>query len=238
MFCLYNFYIYLPFIDCTGINFARYSEIPIDISGNGTLPAIESFSKELIGEPLMDNVTRSNFTEPTPVQKYSIPIGLANRDLMACAQTGSGKTAGFLFPLIAQLTKNKAVPMPPHASPNCVYPNAVILSPTRELTTQIFEESRKFTYRTGIRTVVVYGGADVTEQLHDLRQGVDILVATPGRLVDFIERGRVSMACVRHLVLDEADRMMDMGFEPQVCLFVSLLFFRLIFHVSMSFTDH
>lgn len=204
-----------------GINFSRYSEIPIDISGNGTLPAIDSFDEGLIGKPLMDNVIRSNFTEPTPVQKYSIPIGLANRDLMACAQTGSGKTAGFLFPLIAQMTKNKAVPRPANVPPSCATPNAVILSPTRELTTQIYDEARKFAYRTGIRTVVVYGGADVTEQLNDLRQGVDILVATPGRLVDFIERGRVSMACVKHLVLDEADRMMDMGFEPQVrfCLY-------------------
>lgn len=205
----------------TGINFSKYSEIPIDISGNNTLPAIETFEEKLIGKPLMDNVERSQFTEPTPVQKYSIPIGLANRDLMACAQTGSGKTAGFLFPLIAQMTKNKAVPRPSHLPPSCACPNAVILSPTRELTTQIYDEARKFAYRTGIRTVVVYGGADVIDQLNELRQGVDILVATPGRLVDFIERGRVSMACVKHLVLDEADRMMDMGFEPQITKIIS-----------------
>lgn len=96
------------------------------------------------------------------------------------------------------------------------YPSALILSPTRELSMQIHEEARKFSYQTGVRVVVAYGGAPITQQLRDLERGVDILVATPGRLVDLLERARVSLQSIRYLALDEADRMLDMGFEPQV----------------------
>jgi len=90
------------------------------------------------------------------------------------------------------------------------------MSPTRELTTQIFEEARKFTFRTVIRPVVAYGGANIRDQIQELRRGCDILVATPGRLVDLMERGHVSLSCAFYLCLDEADRMLDMGFEPQI----------------------
>ena len=90
------------------------------------------------------------------------------------------------------------------------------MSPTRELTTQIFEEARKFTFRTAIRPVVAYGGANIRDQIQELRRGCDILVATPGRLVDLMERGHVSLSCAFYLCLDEADRMLDMGFEPQI----------------------
>jgi len=96
------------------------------------------------------------------------------------------------------------------------YPSALILSPTRELSMQIHEEARKFSYQTGVRVVVAYGGAPITQQLRELERGVDILVATPGRLVDLLERARVSLQSIRYLALDEADRMLDMGFEPQV----------------------
>ncbi|GJN25181.1 hypothetical protein PR202_gb12975 [Eleusine coracana subsp. coracana] len=110
---------------------------------------------------------------------------------------------------------------PPAARPQrggmrTAYPLALILSPTRELSMQIHEEARKFSYQTGVRVVVAYGGAPITQQLRDLERGVDILVATPGRLVDLLERARVSLQSIRYLALDEADRMLDMGFEPQV----------------------
>lgn len=135
--------------------------------------------------------------------------------LLHSAQTGSGKTAGFLFPIIMSMLKNGGAPPPPDARLR-TYPTALCLAPTRELASQIHDESRKFTYCTGIATVCVYGGADVRNQLRDLERGCDLLIATPGRLVDLIERGRLSMEMIQFLCLDEADRMLDMGFEPQI----------------------
>jgi ATP-dependent RNA helicase DDX3X len=116
---------------------------------------------------------------------------------MACAQTGSGKTAGFLFPVILQLLKTGASEPPAGLRRSVALPHALVLAPTRELVVQIFEEARKFCYRTGINPVVVYGGADIKNQFRDLERGTDLLVATPGRLVDLIERGRISLQCVR-----------------------------------------
>jgi ATP-dependent RNA helicase DDX3X len=138
--------------------------------------------------------------------------------MMACAQTGSGKTAGFLFPVISLMLRNGPSPEPegaPGRGRSC-YINGLILAPTRELASQIFDEAQKFCYCTGIRPVVVYGGANIQNQQRELDRGADLLVATPGRLVDLIERGRIKLDCVRYLVLDEADRMLDMGFEPQI----------------------
>lgn len=140
---------------------------------------------------------------------------MKGRDLMACAQTGSGKTGGFLFPVIAQLVSSGASPAPDLRRGQAA-PHALVLAPTRELAVQIYDEARKFCYRTGLAPVVVYGGADVKTQLRDLERGCDILVATPGRLVDLMERGRITLQLVRLLILDEADRMLDMGFEPQI----------------------
>jgi ATP-dependent RNA helicase DDX3X len=155
----------------------------------------------------MNNLTLTKFTRPTPVQKYSIPIGMTGGDMMACAQTGSGKTAGYLFPTISLLLKYGPMQMPETRRPRATYISALVLAPTRELASQIFDEANKFCYCTGIRPVVVYGGANIQQQQRELDRGADILVATPGRLVDLIERGRIKLDCVRFLVLDEADRM-------------------------------
>jgi ATP-dependent RNA helicase DDX3X len=160
----------------SGINFAKYDDIPVETSGEEVPPPCLEFTIEELGQPLINNTVRTGYTRPTPVQKYSIPIGLRRRDLMACAQTGSGKTAGFLFPVIAQMLRNGAAPVPDGTPSRCVTPNCLILAPTRELVTQIFDEARKFTYRTGIRASVVYGGADIKEQLMDLDRGCDLLV--------------------------------------------------------------
>ncbi|PKI42912.1 hypothetical protein CRG98_036710 [Punica granatum] len=122
---------------------------------------------------------------------------------MACAQTGSGKTAAFCFPIISGIMRGEYVQRP--RAPRTSYPLALILSPTRELSCQIHDEARKFSYQTGVKVV-----------LRELERGVDILVATPGRLVDLLERARVSLQVIRYLALDEADRMLDMGFEPQI----------------------
>ena len=197
----------------TGINFDAYEDIPVEATGDDVPEPISTFADVDLGPALMANVARCKYTKPTPVQRYSIPIGLAGRDLMACAQTGSGKTAAFCFPIIHNILRSGVQPT---GRSRKAFPLALILSPTRELSSQIYEEARKFCYQTGIRAVVVYGGAPVVNQLRDMERGCDLLVATPGRLSDLIERARVSLQRVGYLALDEADRMLDMGFEPQI----------------------
>jgi len=200
----------------TGINFDAYDNIPVETSGADTPSPIDKFDPEVIGDDLFRNVQLCGYAKPTPVQKYSIPIATANRDLMACAQTGSGKTAGFLFPIIMTMLRNGGSEPEGGIRGRRTYPECLILAPTRELASQIQEEAQKFLYCTGIASVVCYGGADVRDQLRQIERGCDLLVATPGRLVDLIERGRLSMENCKFLVLDEADRMLDMGFEPQI----------------------
>jgi len=196
----------------TGINFDNYDKIPIEVTGENAPDPIDIYSAETIGDDLFRNTQLCGYTRPTPVQKYSVPIGIAGRDLMACAQTGSGKTAGFLFPVLMSMIQKGGQETPENARRR-TYPEALILAPTRELAQQIYDEAQRFSYATGIAPVVIYGGADVRDQLRQIDRGCDLLVATPGRLVDMIERGRIAMENVRFLVLDEADRMLDMGFE-------------------------
>lgn len=198
----------------TKIDFDKYDEIPVDTSGTDCPEPIKQFEDIELPQRLRDNIKLAKFDRPTPVQKYALPIVGNNRDLMACAQTGSGKTAAFLFPMIAQLLKNGIPPIEDHGRK--AHPSALVLAPTRELACQISDEARKFSYRTGLKSVVVYGGAPIGYQLRQLESGCDIVVATPGRLVDILERARISLDKVRYLVLDEADRMLDMGFEPQI----------------------
>ncbi|GMI84183.1 RNA Helicase 37 [Hibiscus trionum] len=199
----------------TAINFDAYEDIPVDTSGDNVPPPVNTFAEIDLGEALNLNIRRCKYVKPTPVQRYAIPISLAGRDLMACAQTGSGKTAAFCFPIISGIMRGP-VPQKPLRGARTVFPLALILSPTRELSMQIHEEARKFSYQTGVKVVVAYGGAPINQQLRELERGVDILVATPGRLVDLLERARVSLQMIRYLALDEADRMLDMGFEPQI----------------------
>jgi len=203
----------------TGINFDKYGDIPVEATGRDVPEPIVEFTHPPVDEHLISNIHLARYTTPTPVQKYSIPIVGAGRDLMGCAQTGSGKTGGFLFPILSALFTHGPPPMPPQPPSygrSKGYPSVLILAPTRELVSQIHEEARKFTYRSWVRPAVVYGGAEMGAQLRQIERGCDLLSATPGRLVDLIERGRISLANVRFLVLDEADRMLDMGFEPQI----------------------
>ncbi|XWS73431.1 hypothetical protein CRYUN_Cryun02cG0127700 [Craigia yunnanensis] len=201
--------------ESTGINFDAYEDIPVETSGGNVPPPVNTFAEIDLGEALNLNIRRCKYVKPTPVQRHAIPISLAGRDLMACAQTGSGKTAAFCFPIISGIMRGQ-LPQRPLRGKRTVYPLALILSPTRELSMQIHEEAKKFSYQTGVKVVVAYGGAPINQQLRELERGVDILVATPGRLVDLLERARVSLHMIRYLALDEADRMLDMGFEPQI----------------------
>lgn len=207
----------------SGINFANYDDIPVEASGQNVPEPVLQFTNPPLDDHLLANIKLASYKTPTPVQKYSIPIVMGGRDLMACAQTGSGKTGGFLFPILSQAYIHGPSSAPAQGGgamgfqrSRKAYPTSLILAPTRELVSQIFEESRKFAYRSWVRPCVVYGGADIGSQLRSMERGCDLLVATPGRLVDLIERGRISLANIKYLVLDEADRMLDMGFEPQI----------------------
>ena len=133
-----------------------------EATGADVPAAVTSFDEVDLGPALMANVKRCKYDRPTPVQRLSIPIGLAGRDLMACAQTGSGKTAAFCFPILANILKSGAQPT---GRSRKAFPLALVLSPTRELSSQIYDEARKFCYQTGIRPVVVYGGAPVVNQV-------------------------------------------------------------------------
>uniref|UniRef100_A0A8C1VQT1 RNA helicase n=1 Tax=Cyprinus carpio TaxID=7962 RepID=A0A8C1VQT1_CYPCA len=210
----------------TGINFEKYDDIPVEATGQNCPPHIESFHDVDMGEIIMGNISLSRYTRPTPVQKYAIPIIKTKRDLMACAQTGSGKTAAFLLPVLSQIYTEgpgeALQAMKSSAQENGKYgrrkqyPISLVLAPTRELALQIYEEARKVAYRSHVRPCVVYGGADIGQQIRDLERGCHLLVATPGRLVDMMERGKIGLDYCNYLVLDEADRMLDMGFEPQI----------------------
>ncbi|CAI8052416.1 Putative ATP-dependent RNA helicase an3 [Geodia barretti] len=203
----------------TGINFDRYEDIPVEATGEGCPKNVTSFEDCGFHETVRENIRMAKYTRPTPVQKYALPIIMGKRDLMACAQTGSGKTAAFLLPVLSLACCGGPPPTPPDPrgyGRRKQYPICLILAPTRELASQIYTEARKFSYRSRVRPCVVYGGADIGAQLRDLEKGCLLLVATPGRLVDVLERGRVGLEICRYLILDEADRMLDMGFEPQI----------------------
>lgn len=206
----------------SGINFSKYQHIPCRVTGNNICEPISSFQESGLRPILLDNIKRSGYTTPTPVQKYAIPIVMNNRDLMACAQTGSGKTAAFLLPVIHSLLEQNVAAA---SYSSCQEPSCVVVSPTRELAMQIYNEARKFSNTSVIRAVVAYGGTSVAHQSNMLQKGCHILVATPGRLLDFVEKGKVSFGQCKYFILDEADRMLDMGFQGDID--------RMINHPSM-----
>lgn len=209
-----------------GINFDKYDDIPVETSGNDVAEPIAEFKDiDNMHPQLLWNIDRAGFTKPTPVQKHSFPIGVSGRDLMVSAQTGSGKTAAFLFPMIQMLLESggasehggsRFIGQSSFSRRMVFFPVGLVLSPTRELALQIYAQARKFLYCTGMRACVVYGGMDTGQQFRDLEKGVDIVVATPGRLTDLLQRGRMNLGEIRYMILDEADRMLDMGFEPQI----------------------
>ncbi|NXP36550.1 DDX4 helicase, partial [Leiothrix lutea] len=202
----------------TGMNFDKYDENVVEVSGLDPPAALMSFADTNMCHTLTVNVAKAGYSKPTPVQKYSIPIILAGRDLMACAQTGSGKTAAFLIPIVAQMMRDgvTASRFKEQQEPECI-----ITAPTRELVNQIFLEARKFVYGTCIRPVVAYGGTQIDYSIRQVKQGCNILCATPGRLLDIIGRGKIGLHNVKYLVLDEADRMLDMGFGADMKKLVS-----------------
>eukprot|EP00929_Paragymnodinium_shiwhaense_P050557 TRINITY_DN2544_c0_g1_i1.p1 TRINITY_DN2544_c0_g1~~TRINITY_DN2544_c0_g1_i1.p1 ORF type:complete len:574 (-),score=124.41 TRINITY_DN2544_c0_g1_i1:367-2034(-) len=201
-----------------GIDFSQYDRIPVEITGEGyeDIKPMDLFSEQGLSESLRQNLERCGYERPTPIQKWSIPIVVSGRDVMACAQTGSGKTCAFMVPCIESLLRSGPPPKQGSGNRNMPWPCALVMAPTRELAQQIHEESLKFAFKTGIEARIIYGGADIGEQRREMQKGTDVLIATPGRLWDMIDRECVDMGQTQFLILDEADRMLDMGFEPQV----------------------
>ncbi|MGH8369015.1 MAG: DEAD/DEAH box helicase, partial [Pseudomonas sp.] len=160
-------------------------------------------------EPLLRALETLGYQTPTPVQAQAIPAVLAGRDLMAAAQTGTGKTAGFAVPLLQLLTMEG-----PKVSANSV--RALILCPTRELAEQVHASVAEYAQNVPLTTYAVYGGVSINPQMMKLRKGVDVLVATPGRLIDLFRQNALKLNQLQTLVLDEADRMLDLGFSEEL----------------------
>ncbi|WFD29029.1 RNA helicase [Malassezia sp. CBS 17886] len=181
----------------------------IAAKGGNMPPPLRSWRESTIPVPIVDALEEVGYKEPTPIQRQAIPLGLQYRDLIGVAETGSGKTASFVIPMLSYVSR-----MPPIDDENRhLGPYALILAPTRELAQQIESDTRKFAAKLGFTVVSLVGGRDLTEQSFNLRNGAEVVIATPGRLQDCIERHVVVLGQCTFLVLDEADRMVDMGFE-------------------------
>ncbi|QOC21088.1 DEAD/DEAH box helicase [Wenzhouxiangella sp. AB-CW3] len=156
---------------------------------------------------LLRAVGEQGYTQPTPVQQQAIPVVLEGHDLMASAQTGTGKTAAFTLPLLHKLSERRA------GHPR---PRALILTPTRELAAQVHENLRAYGRHLDLKSLEIFGGVNINPQITKLKRGIDVVIATPGRLIDHMERGTVRLDAIETLILDEADRMLDMGFRPAI----------------------
>src|SRR3989442_7454326 len=178
-----------------------------------------SFAELGLRPELLRAVAESGYTTPTPIQQQAIPIVMAGRDVMGGAQTGTGKTAGFALPILDRLMQHANTSPSPARHPV----RALILAPTRELAIQVEQAIKEYGKYTGVRSTCVFGGVDIKQQLAIVRAGVEILVATPGRLLDHVEQKSINLGQVEIFVLDEADRMLDMGFIPDIKRIMALL---------------
>ena len=180
------------------------------IPGEKEAPPIESFEDMNLDAKIMLDIKFHEYDKPTPIQAQAIPIICSGRDVLGCAETGSGKTAAFSIPMIQHCLQQPEIRRGDG-------PFAIVMAPTRELAQQIEKEAKIFSRSSkGFKTTIVVGGTNMSEQRSDLRQGVEVCVATPGRLIDHLHQGNTNLGRVSVVVLDEADRMLDMGFEPQI----------------------
>ncbi|KAL7588885.1 hypothetical protein Lser_V15G41442 [Lactuca serriola] len=189
---------------------AEYQKsLAIRVSGFDVPRPIKTFAEAGFSIELMKAIAKQSYEKPTPIQCQSLPIVLSGRDIIGIAKTGSGKTAAFILPMIVHI-----MDQPELAKEEG--PIGVVCAPTRELAHQIYLEAKKFAKANGIRVSAVYGGMSKLEQFKELKSGCEIVVATPGRLIDMLKMKAVTMSRATYLVLDEADRMFDLGFEPQI----------------------
>ncbi|KAK7330534.1 hypothetical protein VNO77_24729 [Canavalia gladiata] len=206
-----NFYVETPSIramsDQEVMHYRASREITVQ--GHDVPKPVRMFHEANFPDYCLDVIAKLGFVEPTPIQAQGWPMALKGRDLIGIAETGSGKTLAYLLPALVHVN---AQPRLAHGEG----PIILVLAPTRELAVQIQEEALKFGLRTNIRSTCIYGGAPKGPQIRDLKRGVEIVIATPGRLIDMLEAQHTNLQRVTYLVLDEADRMLDMGFEPQI----------------------
>jgi ATP-dependent RNA helicase RhlE len=167
-------------------------------------------------EPILNALTKQGYTEPTPIQQQAIPYVLEGRDVMGCAQTGTGKTAAFAIPIIQRIHASKQ-------ADNSNKIRALIVTPTRELAIQIEESFKNYGSELKLRYTVIFGGVNQSQQVNRLKNGVDVLIATPGRLLDLQQQGFIKLGNLEIFVLDEADRMLDMGFIHDVKKIIKMI---------------
>ncbi|KAK4606883.1 hypothetical protein RGQ29_000925 [Quercus rubra] len=185
-------------------------DVTVASDSSPALAPIESFTDMCLHQSIMKDIAIHGYTTPTPIQAQAMPVALSGRDMLGCAETGSGKTAAFSIPMIQH-----CLAQPPVCRGDG--PLALVLAPTRELAQQIEKEVKAFSRSLeSFKTAIVVGGTNIYEQRSELKAGVDIVVATPGRFIDHLQQGNTSLSRVSFVVLDEADRMLDMGFEPQI----------------------
>ncbi|BDG71319.1 DEAD/DEAH box helicase [Roseomonas fluvialis] len=189
-------------------------EVPDYSEEEDAPPPRTTFADLGLSDELLRAVTESGYVHPTPIQEQAIPYVLMNRDVLGCAQTGTGKTASFVLPMLDILTGSRA---------KARMPRSLILEPTRELALQVAENFEKYGKHLKLNHALLIGGESMNDQRDVLEKGVDVLIATPGRLLDLFDRGRILMADCKLLVIDEADRMLDMGFIPDVERIVGML---------------
>jgi len=185
-----------------------YAEKEISVCGDAPKPVLR-FEEAGFPEYVMNTLSRQGFSLPTPIQAQGWPMALSGQDVVGIAQTGSGKTLGFMLPGIVHINNQEY--LQPGDGPICL-----VLVPTRELAQQVAQVATEFGSNSQLRNVCVYGGAPKFNQIRDLQRGAEICIATPGRLIDLLEAGKTNLRRCTYLVLDEADRMLDMGFEPQI----------------------
>ncbi|GBG90510.1 hypothetical protein CBR_g50854 [Chara braunii] len=206
-----NFYVEHPSVTAlTDLDVAEYRRRrDISVEGTGVPKPIRTFDEASFPDYVLHEVLKAGFKEPTAIQSQGWPMALKGRDLVGLAETGSGKTLAYLLPAIVHVNAQ------PYLAPGDG-PIVLVLAPTRELAVQIQQEANKFGTSSRIKSTCVYGGAPKGPQIRDLQKGVEVVIATPGRLIDMLESRVTNLRRVTYLVLDEADRMLDMGFEPQI----------------------
>ena len=198
------------------IKFEEFNKLhQVIISNDEKFKPFISFNDTKFTKPIMKIIEREGYDSPTPIQAISWPLALAGKDIISIARTGSGKTCGYLIPAIQKLSmNNKSINY--REKYERKNPTVLVLAPTRELVMQIETEAQKYAVSSGLSVVSVYGGVSKFTQIKEIRSGVDIIIATPGRCNDLISMGALNLKNISYLVLDEADRMLDMGFEPQI----------------------